>query len=242
MRCLLAAWLLLATALPAGAEIYRWEDERGVSHFSDRIEDVPPAWREDQQEALRRDAPVNLIESLSRPQTADAGGAAAGGAAAPKTGGASARRGADAILPALPAGLGIGVALLIALVAVALGLLLYAWVLRVACRVCGAEPPAFGRALAAVGVQLLAGIGLGIALGIGALTTGLAASHGLAFQLGQAVVSMVLNAAVLVWMEICDGFVQALVVTVVAALITLVLTVAVVFGLAILFGLPSFSG
>lgn len=37
--------LLLSVALPASAEIYRWRDSKGVSHYSNNLDDVPLRYR-----------------------------------------------------------------------------------------------------------------------------------------------------------------------------------------------------
>jgi len=44
MRTLLLI-LLLSVAVPAGAEIYRWRDGKGVSHYSNNLDDVPLRYR-----------------------------------------------------------------------------------------------------------------------------------------------------------------------------------------------------
>lgn len=46
MRTALVALVLLLAAPTVAGELYRWEDSRGVAHFSDRLEDVPAAQRE----------------------------------------------------------------------------------------------------------------------------------------------------------------------------------------------------
>jgi len=44
MRALLLI-LLLTVALPVSAEIYRWRDSKGVSHYSNNLDDVPLRYR-----------------------------------------------------------------------------------------------------------------------------------------------------------------------------------------------------
>lgn len=44
MRTLLLI-LLFFVALPASAEIYRWRDSKGVSHYSNNLDDVPLRYR-----------------------------------------------------------------------------------------------------------------------------------------------------------------------------------------------------
>jgi Domain of unknown function (DUF4124) len=174
MRSLLVLVALLVwTAPPAEAEIYTWVDEAGVSHFSDRLEDVPAGRRR----------PLDLArgESAERVPSAPEGLRAAD------------RRVEDvepANLPvelqnlvpsappagraALPAALGAfsaGVIALVALGSVLLGVALGAVLLKLACRLCGEESPGFGRACGIVLVQGLAGLAVGVAtvlvLGLG---------------------------------------------------------------------------
>jgi clan AA aspartic protease (TIGR02281 family) len=42
--------ILIALALPAGAEMYKWVDEKGTVHFTDDISSIPEKYREDVEE------------------------------------------------------------------------------------------------------------------------------------------------------------------------------------------------
>ena len=54
--CLALALAITGTAGRSGADIYRWVDESGHTRFSDRIEDVPPAWRKNVEQQIQSDA------------------------------------------------------------------------------------------------------------------------------------------------------------------------------------------
>jgi hypothetical protein len=64
------ALVLLAGAEGVSAKIYHWVDKTGTPHFSDRVEEVPPAYRDqivDYEEELEGSTRVNIIEGLNRP-------------------------------------------------------------------------------------------------------------------------------------------------------------------------------
>lgn len=65
------ALALLAAAGAASAKIYHWIDSAGTPHFSDRAEDVPPAYRHqirDYEAEFERDRGVNSIGGLNQPR------------------------------------------------------------------------------------------------------------------------------------------------------------------------------
>jgi hypothetical protein len=51
--CLALVLAIAGTAGRSAADIYRWVDESGHTRFSDRIEDVPPAWRKNVEQQIR---------------------------------------------------------------------------------------------------------------------------------------------------------------------------------------------
>ena len=54
--CLVLALAIAGAAGPSRAAIYRWVDDSGHTRFSDRIEDVPPAWRKNVEQQIQDDA------------------------------------------------------------------------------------------------------------------------------------------------------------------------------------------
>jgi hypothetical protein len=214
-----ALGLVLALSLGsvAGAaedeRIYRWEDARGVPHFSDRAEDVPPAYRHQL--------------GLSDPEVP---------AHRPPEGAAEAARGGpeEAAVPAWKRfGDGPGRALedastsllvggaLAALVLAGLGMAFGAVVLLVACRLVGQESPGFRKAYGIVIVQFLAGLvvspGVVVVLGPAQSLSGL-----LGIQAVNAVATLGVHAAILRAM-LCESFGRALGLALVVVLVSFVL-------------------
>ena len=64
------ALLLLALATPAAADIYRWEDEAGVLHFTDDLSSIPEKYRGRVQDILKAPPPAG------RPGLSTIGGSA----------------------------------------------------------------------------------------------------------------------------------------------------------------------
>jgi hypothetical protein len=81
--CLLLALAIAGTAGSSRAEIYRWVDESGHTRFSDRIEDVPPAWRKNVEQQIHGGAGSQAMPERTAKAPAPAPGAAAR-AATPK--------------------------------------------------------------------------------------------------------------------------------------------------------------
>jgi hypothetical protein len=224
----LAALCALALAASAArAEIYRWTDEQGVERFSDRIENVPERFRHDVTADLRHDPdPAAAAAEPLPPDPAAAQEPAP--EAAPETSQPLPEWGERLL------GMGLAVALVAALGGLVVWLVLVAWVIRLACRVVGEEVPAFGRALGVAGMQLVAGVGIGVLLG-GAALAGVLDAGSPAFQGVQILATFGVNAAVLRAM-LGQSFGRALVVTLVSFLITLAIGAAIGVAIAIVAG------
>jgi len=65
--CLALALAIAGTAGPSRAAIYRWVDESGHTRFSDRIEDVPPAWRKNVEQQIQDDAEAAAVARPGKP-------------------------------------------------------------------------------------------------------------------------------------------------------------------------------
>jgi hypothetical protein len=161
------AALLLAGAQSASAKIYHWVDQAGVPHFTDRPEDVPPAYRDqivDYAEELERTSRINIIEGLNAPSADQASPPAS-----------EAEQGAPyAAMPEMEELPGFAadpteilerlqgpiLAVAIALTLVVLGFLFAftAMGLLVGCRLVGQDSPGFKKAYGIVIVQFLAGL------------------------------------------------------------------------------------
>jgi hypothetical protein len=124
---------------------------------------------------------------------------------------------------------GLAAAIAAALVGIALWLLLAAFALRLACRLVGEEVPGFGRALGVSAVQMAAGVALGAALA-GVVLLGLADPASLAFQGLQLLATFLVNAAAIAVM-LEHGFGRALVIALLALVISAV--IGLVAGIAI---------
>jgi clan AA aspartic protease (TIGR02281 family) len=64
-RALRLAAALLAVAGPAHAEIYRWTDAQGRIHFTERIEQVPPEYRNAARESASAPAAPDRVHTYS---------------------------------------------------------------------------------------------------------------------------------------------------------------------------------
>lgn len=160
------AILLLAAGGPARAAIYHWTDSGGTPHFSNRPEDVPPQYRGQLPPKLRAELehpPAAPARSKAKPGFLSRILSAHHPKAAPER---TSRPRPDAAKLASKMAflrhLGVGGILAIALGMVVFSFLFYAFLIRLACRICGESVPSLGRAAAVVGVQFVAGIGLGI--------------------------------------------------------------------------------
>jgi len=68
--CLALLLALVAGASDVSARIFHWIDQAGREHFSDRVENVPPAYRDqvaDDEEDLERRGTVNIIQGRNQP-------------------------------------------------------------------------------------------------------------------------------------------------------------------------------
>lgn len=160
------AILLLAAGGPARAAIYHWTDSSGTPHFSNRPEDIPPQNRGKLPPKLRAELEHPVAKParheakpglLSRIFSAHTRKAAPEQPPKPRPDAAKL-----AAKMAFLRHLGVGGILAIALGMIVFSFLFYAFLIQLACRICGEQVPAFSRALAVAGVQFVAGIGLGI--------------------------------------------------------------------------------
>lgn len=235
---ILFAWALAPLAAK-GAQIYRWVDSNGTPHFTDRPEEVPPAFRDQLagNEALA-DGPfagMGVFDGLDiLPGEADGTtvGQTPAGGGNPQLSGEMAEH-AQAWLKTAGAAVMAGV-IFFGLVMVGLFVALSALFLLLGCRVVGQERPGFKKAYGIVLVQMLAGalVGPGVVLVAGpgeATDVGGVATYQLAsFGLG-----LLVNALVLRGM-LTDSFLRALGIAVVTMLIILGVGLALGIGVAIL--------
>ncbi|MDP6540990.1 MAG: DUF4124 domain-containing protein [Planctomycetota bacterium] len=193
---IVALGLLLATT-PAGAEIYRWVDESGTTHYTDRSEGVPPQFR---RHALTGDEigriPFNQLDGLNvLPGAADGTDA---GETPPSFDPANLDNvealktyieGAGAVV--------FGAAVFAALALIGLFFAFSAWVLLLACKVVGQDSPGFKKAYGIVIVQTLAGAlaapGLVVLAGEPSDLRGAIAVQGAGMVLGLVVNALVLR-------------------------------------------------
>jgi len=226
--------LLLLVAPHASGEIYRWEDEQGRPHFSDRVEDVPAGFRRDVTAGLRGDGEAALPEPGAPEETAPSPTASAPAAPAASAAG---RAQAEALAKQLSglASLGVGGVLVLALAVLALSFACYAGLLKLACRLCGEAPLAFGRALLVALVQMVAGIGIGL---VELLLVGASGveSGGAGFQGVQALLGLAVNAGVLQALGVCERFFRAVLVMVVVTAITVVISLPIALVLILVLG------
>jgi hypothetical protein len=229
------AILLLAPAGPARGEIYHWTDATGTPHFSDRPEDVPPEYRQQLPAELRgkAGAATQPAEPQAKPgllsRALEAARPAPAPASPPKR---SAPARPDFSKLAFLRHLGLGTLLAAVLGVLGLSFLFYAWLIQLACRICGEDVPAFSRALAVAGVQFVAGVGLGI---IEFAILGAAGAGPSPLIRGiNTLLSLAVNVSVLRAM-LGQTLGKALVVQLVSMAITI--AIAIAFALALLFGL-----
>ena len=227
LASLLALCALLASAAPATAELYRWTDEIGVERFTDRIENVPEAHRNDVTRDLRAEVriaspgPAGEAPPEEPPALPFPAPSPVGPEELADWTGSLAALGIAAVVPAALFGIG-------------LWLLLSAFALRVACRLVGEEVPGFGRALGVSAAQILAGIAAGVVL-VGVVVAGFADPQSAAFQ-GVQVLATLLVDAVVVRAMLALGFGRALVVALLALVIAAGIGVAAGLGIGLLLG------
>jgi hypothetical protein len=219
LSCLVLACLLLVSIL-AEARVYRWTDSRGVEHFSNRIEEAPPAVRET-LETVASESPsrLNVIPGLS--SAGRVGGSGAEASRLPSFSPLPDRAALEWVDQVRGPVLLFTAAASFVLLGILLALLTLA--LLVACRMVGQEPPVFRKAYGIVVVQFLAGLAMGpgmvVVLGEPEVTT---LGEGLRLQALQAGVLLLVNAGVLRAL-LCDSFPRSLGLALVATLVLLAL-------------------
>jgi hypothetical protein len=248
MSLALARGLLVATAVAlaapslVSAAVYRWVDESGITHYSDRIEDVPPALRSAYMEGdshVPTGGNFQRVPGLNGPQMGPDGKPLPAAQQRPldekalldlaRAAGEDGGPSPDALLAAL--GGSIALALGIVGVLLLVGIAIAALFLVLACRLCREEKPPFGRAFGTATLQILAAIPVGLVL---FLILG-PPPHGLALQAGQAGVGFLVNTGVVRGLLV-PTFGKAALVTLVATVLTVVVSIALV-GIAFVAGL-----
>jgi hypothetical protein len=216
LRVLIAAAVLVAASAGEGA-VYRWTDERGTPHYSDRPEDVPPRFRDQLRapaDVLSEAPPINVLPGLNPPTAAPEGSASDGAGATP--GGQAGPGLPDGFLAGRDwrqlgpkaIGLVLGAGLLIILLVCGFG----GAILLLACRICREESPGFPRAFAISFAQLIAG---GASFALLVLLFGV----GLESQAGGFVLNLSLSAGILRGMH-CETFTKAAVVSLVSLVVS----------------------
>ena len=223
----IALGLLLGTSLAQGAaaQIFHWVDDTGTSHYTDRLEEVPPRYRNDVadiEEALREET-VNQAsgrvdpvapaahqepEEPALPEGFDPAALEELQAMMEQDGGIA------RMLGAMGAGL-IVLGLLGFLVGIGVVTAFSSLMLILACRLVGAEPPGFVKGMGIAGAQLVANVAVGVVL---ALVIGLERSQGAAFQGASFAWSFVIYAGLLHALH-GTGFGTSLLVSVVATVL-----------------------
>ena len=165
---LLIGMSVLALEREAEAQIYRYVDANGVTHYSDSFASVPFEYRDqvtDITGEMDQIGAVNVVEGLNDPP------AGAGDEFDPDVEFDEEAIGAE-IAEGLIDSMGFGIVLIV-LLAIPLFYLANAGILKLACRLAGADPPSFGRACGIIFVQGMAGsavgaatVGMGLAFGI----------------------------------------------------------------------------
>lgn len=232
---MLFAWALAPLSATA-AQIYRWVDSNGTPHFTDRPEEVPPAFRDqlagNEASADGPFAGMGVFDGLDiLPGEADGttvGQTPAGGGNPQEM-----AEHAQTWLKAAGAGV-VAVVIVFGLVMVGLFVALLALLLLLGCRVVGQERPGFKKAYGIVLVQMLAGAlvapgvvlvaGPGQATDVGGVATYQLASFGL---------GLLVNALVLRGM-LTRSFLRALGIAVVTMLINFGVGLALGAGVLIL--------
>lgn len=208
-------------AAAANAEIYHYVDEDGGTHYSDSIESVPPQYLDQIAEVSDQLAELGRFEIVrppgSEPEIADEADAASALSAL------SGDLGPGGAIQAAMGMLGAWF-ILIVLVMLPLVIAIGGMILKLACRLAGAEPPTLGRACAILFAQSIVGsVAGGLVNTISAASgeeVGVGASIAMAGASG--ILSWTGGAAVLTAMT-DNGFGRSLWVGVVHTVLTLVL-------------------
>lgn len=234
------SWLLLvvasaAIASGAAAEMYRYVDDEGRSHFTDSFYEVPARYREQLREIsgdLEADDRLNVIEGL-HPRTAQEDEEPEPASGFAGVNGVQDLENLD--FGQMGLAMLMGAALVFAVVMV-MSLFLSALLLRWACRLADVEEPGL---LKAMGVCLLQAIGSGFAGGALDFTLALGggpslAAIGMRLVLGL-VVSVLVYASVLRAL-VTDGFGDAVKVTLIYWLVAFLIGFAAAMALVMLGG------
>jgi hypothetical protein len=217
--------LALAGAGVASAKIYHWVDAAGTPHFSDRAEEVPPAYRDqirDFEVELERSSPVNIIEGLNQrsqpgvpPQEEVEFGYPP--AAIPEMEELPGFAADPTEMLQRMAGPMMAVMVVLMLVFLGFAFAFLAMALLVGCRLVGQESPGFKKAYGIVIVQCLAALVAGS--GVVAISAVPSSANLQAINMG---VSLLVHAAVLRGM-LCDTMGKSIALAIVVNLVLLAL-------------------
>ena len=191
LRILALAALCALLSAPAAGKIYRWVDDEGGTHYSDNIEAVPPEYVYQLDEVSER------LDELGGFQVVRTESAEAEAPAPSEEGGLFSGEGPGEAFQGMAAALGAWI-LFIAVLALPLFLVVGGAVLRLACRIAGADPPTLGRACLILVAQSIAGSmagGLVNTISLGGEQPGVVTA--LAMGAGSSVLSWIVGAAVL---------------------------------------------
>jgi hypothetical protein len=170
LTCFALVFVLLATAGPVSAKIYHWVDKAGTPHFTDRVEDVPPAYRHqvlDFEDEAEESSQFNIIEGLNGPSQQPDGEANQGmefgtpPSAIPEMGDFPGLAADPTQMLDRLKGPMMVLAILLTLVVFGFLFAFMAMALLVGCRLVGQESPGFKKAYGIVIVQFLAGTVVG---------------------------------------------------------------------------------
>jgi hypothetical protein len=218
-------------AAAAGAEVYRYVDDKGVPHYSDSVESIPDRYRDqvaDISAELEARPGIHVIPGMDGPadgaaEEAGTGSEAGSGLAESFSFDVGDEQGMGAAAEQLWAPFGVPLILGILLL-IPISLLISALILMLACKLAAPDTPGLGRAVAIVFVQGLVGTAvngamLGVALAVGVTDDGSAGS--LVFDLVSGLAALAAYAGVLSAMSEL-GFGRALWVVVVYLILAVV--------------------
>jgi hypothetical protein len=231
--------LLAVVAGPASANVFRWVDASGTPHFSDRPEDVPPEYRDQLEDGGAAASPQatsrfvvvpglnNVPEDGAPVQPIDEAAFEAEALAALS----DFEQGGGRLTPDIGSLLKQGApfvagAIGVALVALGIVLAIAALILKLACRICGEEPPGLGKGMGIVLLQSLAVGALGFLVAL--LTMG--SGSALQVQSAQFGTGVLIQAGVLRGMLI-ESYGKSLAVT--AVTIGIQLAIGFALGIAV---------
>lgn len=220
----LAGIALACFCTAAQAEIYKYVDRNGVSHYSDSVSSIPDEYRSqvrDITDEMDRMDGFRVIEGVDGEQPATSDDAHEPDTDLDLSG--IDFEGAD-MAKGLLESFGFGIVVLV-LLAIPILWVVSALIFKLACRMAGEEPPGLGRACGILLAQSLCGSAVGAAVGgVGALLGVDDASISGAISVGGAssILSWMANAGILVSM-MSYGFVKSLGIGLLHTLLTLVM-------------------